>query len=95
MIYFEGVSIVDLNLWRSVMSLILNFLIAKHYKVSLFYIPKELRPYMIVRAINGQIGFICLTAAILLIPLGQLIVLFNTNPLFTSLFALYILGEPI
>ena len=86
-------TLIDLSLFRALMLLILSVILAKRFGVQLITVPSNARGALLARAVVGQMDFLTRTLSIMLIPLGTLIVLFNTNTVFASLLAFFFLGE--
>ncbi|KAJ2452673.1 hypothetical protein GGF42_003974 [Coemansia sp. RSA 2424] len=78
---------------RSVLQLLLGLLGCLYYQISPLG-PSAQRPWLVVRGTAGAFGLACFFYAVTVMTLADATVVFFTGPVFSALFASWMLGEP-
>ena len=87
------ISSVDLIFIRSLIMIPLYYLYARYMKVNLISISTQSSIILFSRWVSGSIGLNLLFYSVKLLPASIAFMIFNTNPLITTIFAFLILKE--
>jgi drug/metabolite transporter (DMT)-like permease len=86
------IPVMEIILFRSLVSLVLSLSYIKYYKLSPFGVQKK---FLLIRGFFGAIALILFFATLQNIPLGSAVTIRYLTPLFTALFGIFILGERV
>jgi drug/metabolite transporter (DMT)-like permease len=88
----SGFPVTELVLFRSIVSLVLSVGVLTHARVPLF---GKSRGYLILRGVFGVIALSLFFFTLQKLPIATAITIQYLSPIFTSLFAIWILKEPM
>jgi drug/metabolite transporter (DMT)-like permease len=90
--YIPRIGAVEIVFVRSVVSLIISYVVLKKKKIHLWGNNKK---WLIIRGIAGSIGLLFFFTSIKVMPLGSAIAIQYLSPIFTSLLGIFIVKEKV
>ena len=90
--YVPRIGAVEIIFFRSVVSLIMSYVVLKHKRINLWGNNKK---WLIIRGIAGSAGLLFFFTTIKVMPLGSAIAIQYLSPIFTSLLGIFIVKEKV
>ena len=90
--YIPRIGAVEIIFFRSVVSLIMSYVVLKHRRINLWGNNKK---WLIIRGIAGSAGLLFFFTTIKVMPLGSAIAIQYLSPIFTSLLGIFIVKEKV
>lgn len=90
--YIPRVGAVEIVFFRSVVSLIMSYIVLRHQHI---YVWGHNKKWLIIRGIAGSAGLLFFFATIKMMPLGSAIAIQYMSPVFTSLLGIFIVKEKV
>lgn len=90
--YIPRIGAVEIIFFRSVVSLIMSYVVLKHRRINLWGNNKK---WLIIRGMAGSAGLLFFFTTIKVMPLGSAIAIQYLSPIFTSLLGIIIVKEKV
>ena len=91
----SSVSTFEVTYWQSVMMATLNFILFKAYNQDHLKVPMHMRSTLVLRSIFGFFGMTGYYLALQYTDLSKATTLYWTNPVFTAVFAYFMINESL
>ena len=92
----DKLTLIEYTLYRNVAILIICFVLLRLKNIDPIQdLPNDKSMMMYARALLGLLISIAVNTSILLIPFSVMVILFQTNPFFTSILSYFVNREPI
>ena len=90
-----GVSVLEFFLWRNVFNLFASFIVVKIHKVDVREVTNRQLMWIVLRAVVGNTCFVMINYSLTLNSMSIQSILFQTNPFWTSIMAVFLLRENV